>query len=59
MTEEKLNTVIDEYIKSKELVLMAYPPEYVDDVKQDILLAFRAGYSRGLMEGMNQKPQNE
>ena len=34
---------VDKYIESKELVLMAYPPEYIEDVKKDMEFAFRAG----------------
>ena len=34
---------VDKYIESKELVLMAYPPEYIDDVERDIRIAFEAG----------------
>ena len=43
MDKEKLNKEIDKYLESKELVLMAYPPEYIDDVKEDIRHAFIAG----------------
>ena len=36
----------DEYIESKELVLMSYPPEYIDSVIEDIRIAYMAGAKR-------------
>ena len=43
MNSTELKEAIAEYIKSKELVLMGYSPEYIDDVKTDMEIAFRAG----------------
>lgn len=43
MKNEELKEAIAKYIESKELVLMGYSPEYIDDVKTDMEIAFRAG----------------
>lgn len=43
MKNAELKEAIAKYIESKELVLMGYSPEYVDDVKTDMEVAFRAG----------------
>ena len=43
MNNENLQEAIGKYIESKELVLMAYPPEYIEDVKKDMEFAFKAG----------------
>ena len=43
MNNENVKEAIGKYIESKELVLMAYPPEYIEDVKKDMEFAFRAG----------------
>lgn len=43
MKNAELKEAMAKYIESKELVLMGYSPEYIDDVKTDIEIAFRAG----------------
>lgn len=43
MKNEELKEAIAKYIESKELVLMGYSPEYIDDVKTDMEMAFCAG----------------
>lgn len=43
MKNEELKEAIAKYIESKELVLMSYPPEYIEDVKTDMACAFRKG----------------
>jgi len=43
MKNAELKDAIAKYIESKELVLMGYPPEYIEDVKTDMEIAFRAG----------------
>lgn len=43
MKNEELKEAIAKYIESKELVLMGYSPEYIDDVKTDMEMAFHAG----------------
>ena len=43
MKKEELEKAVDKYIESKELVLMGYPQEYVNDVKEDVKIAFKAG----------------
>ena len=43
MKKEELEKAVDKYIESKELVLMGYPQEYVNDVKEDMKIAFKAG----------------
>lgn len=43
MKDAELKEAIAKYIESKELVLMGYSPEYIDDVKTDMEIAFRAG----------------
>lgn len=43
MNNENLKEAIGKYIESKELVLMAYPPEYIEDVKKDMEISFRYG----------------
>lgn len=43
MKTEQLNLASDKYVESKELVLMAYSPEYIDDVIRDMKAAFKAG----------------
>lgn len=43
MGEEKLKQAADKYVESEELVLMSYPPEYIDDVIEDMKIAFMAG----------------
>lgn len=43
MTREELKQAADKYVESKELVLMSYPPEYIDDVIKDMKIAFMAG----------------
>jgi len=43
MKNAELKEAVAKYIESKELVLMGYSPEYIDDVKNDMEVAFRAG----------------
>lgn len=43
MEKEELKQAADKYVESKELVLMSYPPDYIDDVIKDIKIAFMAG----------------
>lgn len=43
MSEEELKQAADKYVESKELVLISYPPEYIDDVINDMKIAFMAG----------------
>lgn len=43
MDKEELKQAADKYVESKELVLMSYPPEYIDDVIKAMKIAFRAG----------------
>lgn len=43
MKNAELKEAVAKYIESKELVLMGYSPEYIDDVKTDMEVAFRAG----------------
>lgn len=43
MKNAELKDAIAKYIESKELVLMGYPPEYIEDVKTDMACAFRKG----------------
>lgn len=43
MKNAELKNAIAKYIKSKELILMGYSPEYIEDVKTDMEIAFRAG----------------
>lgn len=43
MKNEELKEAIAKYIESKEIVLMGYSPEYIDDVKTDMEMAFHAG----------------
>lgn len=43
MKNAELKEAVAKYIESKELVLMGYSPEYIDDVKKDMEVAFRAG----------------
>ena len=53
MNNENLQEAIGKYIESKELVLMAYPPEYIEDVKKDMEFAFRAGAKWMAEQGFN------
>ena len=41
--KEDLKKAKEEYVESKELVLMSYPPECIDNVKEDMKIAFVAG----------------
>ena len=43
MKNEKIEQAISKHLESKVLVLMSYPPEYIEDVKTDMEIAFRAG----------------
>lgn len=43
MDKEELKQAADKYVESKELVLMSYAPEYIDDVIKDMKIAFMAG----------------
>ena len=40
------NEKAKEYVDTKELVLMSYSPEYIDDVKEDMSIAFIKGYEQ-------------
>ena len=40
---KEINEAANKYVESKELVLMAYSPEYIEDVKKDMEIAFKAG----------------
>ena len=40
------NEKAKKYVDTKELVLMSYSPEYIDDVKEDMSIAFIKGYER-------------
>lgn len=57
MKDAELKEAIAKYIESKELVLMGYSPEYIDDVKTDMEIAFRAEAER--MAGQFQKIEGE
>lgn len=57
MKNVELKEAIAKYIESKELVLMGYPPEYIDDVKTDMEIAFRAGAE--WFEKQKEQPTNE
>lgn len=43
MKKEEIKQEAEKYVESKELVLMSYPPEYIDDVIKDMKIAFMAG----------------
>lgn len=40
------NEKAKKYVDTKELVLMSYSPEYIDDVKEDMSIAFIKGYEQ-------------
>lgn len=40
------NEKAKKYVDTKELVLMSYSPEYIDDVMEDMSIAFIKGYEQ-------------
>lgn len=57
MKNEKIEQAISKHLESKVLVLMSYPPEYIEDVKTDMACAFRKGAE--WMAGQFQQEQPE
>lgn len=53
MKKEELNNAIKEYVESKQLVLMSYPPDYVDQAKEDIRIAIKFGVELAEKQGVS------